>query len=131
LASPGYAADDAATLSQIYRVSFRSTFLDPSRIDELNLTLAPKTARDGQEVARLLGGDMAHFDWWPDLASLTVPTLVIQGKADPMPLAMARALADSIPNAKLAVLDSGHFPEIEDPAGLVAAVSNFLAQLVR
>jgi proline iminopeptidase len=130
LASPGYAAHDAATLSEIYRLSFRSTFLDPSRIDELNLKLAPKTAHDGQEVARLLGGDMAHLDWWPDLPSLTVPSLVIQGKADPMPLAMAKALAGAIPNAKLAVLDSGHFPEIEDPTGLVAAVSNFLAQLV-
>jgi proline iminopeptidase len=131
LASPGYAARDAATLSEIYRVSFRSTLLDPSRIDELNLKLSPKTAHDGQDVARLLGGDMAHLDWWPDLPSLTVPTLVIQGKADPMPLAMAQALVAAIPQAKLAVLDSGHFPEIEDPTGLVAAVSNFLAQLVR
>jgi proline iminopeptidase len=131
LASPGYAAHDAGTLSAIYRISFRSTFLDPSRIDALNLELAPKTARDGQEVARLLGGDMAHLDWWPDLPSLAVPTLVIQGKADPMPLAMAQALAAAIPQAKLTVLDSGHFPEIEDPTGLVAAVSNFLAQLVR
>lgn len=131
LASPAYAAHDPATLSEIYRVSYRSTFLDPSRIDELNLKMAPRTARDGQEVARLLGGDMAHLDWWSELPSLPVPTLVIQGKADPMPLAMARALVQAIPQAKLAVLDSGHFPEIEDPTGLVAAVSNFLAQLAR
>jgi proline iminopeptidase len=131
LASPGYAAHAAGTLSEIYRVSFRSTFLDPSRVDDLNLELAPKTAHNGQEVARLLGGDMAHLDWWSDLPSLTVPTLVIQGKADPMPLAMARALVEAIPQAKLAVLESGHFPEVEDPTGLVAAVSNFLAQVAR
>jgi len=131
MASPGYAAHDPATLSAIYRISFRSTFLDPSRVDELDLELAPRTAHDGQEVARLLGGDMAHLDWWSELPFLTVPTLVIQGKADPMPLAMAQALVEAIPQAKLAVLASGHFPEIEDPTGLVGAVSTFLAHLAR
>lgn len=130
-ASPGFAAHDAATLSEVYRVAFRSTFLDPRRIDDLNLELSPTTAHDGQEVARLLGGDMRDLDWWGRLPSLSVPTLVMQGKADPMPMAMARALVEAIPGARLAVLNSGHFPEVEDPTGLVAAVSNFLAQLAR
>ena len=131
VASPGYAAHDAATLAEIYRVAYRSTFLDPRRIGDLNLKLLPLTARNGPEVARLLGGEMADVDWWPELPSLDVPTLVVQGRADPMPLAMARALVEALPRAQLAVLDSGHFPEIEDPSGLVAAVSNFLTQLSR
>jgi len=38
---------------------------------------------------------------------------------------------DSLPRAQLAVLNSGRFPEVEDPEGLVAAVSTFLAQLTR
>ena len=131
LASPGYAARDAATLSEIYKVSFRSTFLDPNRVDELNLDLLPATAHNGQTVAQLLGKDMADIDWWSQLPTLDVPTLVIQGRADPMPMAMAQALVAALPRAQLAVLNSGHFPEVEDPEGLVAAVSTFLAQLAR
>ena len=131
MASPGYEAHDAATLSEVYRVAYRSTFLDPRRVDELNLKLLPSTAHNGAQVAQLLGADMTDLDWWDRLPSLTVPTLVLQGKADPEPMAMAQALIQAIPGARLAVLDSGHFPEIEDPTGLVAAVSNFLAQLAR
>lgn len=130
-ASPGYAARDPATLSEVDRVTFRSMLLDPQRVDELNLNLLPQTAHNGQVVARLLRADMANIDWWPELPTLDVPTLVLQGRADPMPMAMARALVDSLPRAQLAVLNSGRFPEVEDPEGLVAAVSTFLAQLTR
>ncbi len=129
VASPGYAAHDAATLSEIYKVAFRSEFLDPKRVDELKLKLLPATAHNGPEVARLLGTDVADIDWWPLLPTLESPTLVIQGRADPMPMAMVQELVATLPRAQLAVMNAGHFPEVEDPAGLVAAVSTFLARL--
>jgi proline iminopeptidase len=130
-ASPGYAAKDPATLSEVDRITFRSMFLDPQRVDELNLNLLPQTAHNGPVVAALLRADMANIDWWPQLPTLDVPTLVVQGRADPMPMAMAQALVAALPRAQLAVLNSGRFPEVEDPEGLVAAVSTFLAQLAR
>jgi pimeloyl-ACP methyl ester carboxylesterase len=51
----------------------------------------------------------------------------IHGRYDVMPLAMSRALVSTLPHARLAVLESGHFPFVEDPAGLVSAVEGFLA----
>jgi pimeloyl-ACP methyl ester carboxylesterase len=46
----------------------------------------------------------------PPLSSITAPTLVIHGTADPMfPIAHGEALADTIPNAKLLTLEhAGH-----------------------
>lgn len=131
LASPGYAARDPATISEVYKVRLRAMFLDPQRVADLNLKILPETAHNGAEVARMLGADSTGIDWWSRLPTLNVPTLVVQGRADPMPMAMARALVAALPQATLSVLNSGCFPEVEDPQGLVAAVSTFLAQLTR
>ena len=44
----------------------------------------------------------------PPLSSITAPTLVIHGTADPMfPVAHGEALADTIPNATLLTLEHG------------------------
>ncbi|MDH5758790.1 MAG: alpha/beta fold hydrolase [Gemmatimonadota bacterium] len=125
--SEGFRAGDPATVSAVYRLAFRSTMRDPDRVDEVDLTMAPSTARDGSTVARLLGGSMGGMDRWDRLSSLQAPTLVIHGTFDPTPAAMAAALADSIPGGRLVTLPTGHFPFVEDPRGLVAAVSAFLA----
>jgi pimeloyl-ACP methyl ester carboxylesterase len=37
----------------------------------------------------------------------------------------------SFPRGRLVVLESGHFPYLEDPDGLLSAVSSFLVDLAR
>jgi proline iminopeptidase len=130
-ASPGYEARDPNTVSEMYRLAYRGTLRNPARIDDLNLGLSRRTAENGSEVARLLGASMGPVDWWADLRDLSVPTLVIHGRYDVMPVEMSRALAAALPDGRLAVLESGHFPFVEDPRGLVAAVTGFLAELPR
>ena len=78
-----------------------------------------------------LGSSLGAVDWWEELASLDVPVLVIHGRYDAMPTAMAQALADTLPRADVAVLNTGHFPYVEDPTALLEAVSAFLAGLGR
>jgi proline iminopeptidase len=130
-ASEGYAARDPATMSAVYKVAFRSTLRVPERVSELNLDLSGRTARNGPEVARLLGGELKDVNWWDALPEMDVPTLVVHGRYDPIPPAMARALAEALPLGQLVLLPTGHFPYIEDPGGLVEAVSAFLAGLQR
>lgn len=130
-ASEGFAARDAATLSQVYRVAFRQTLRDRSRIGELDLDLAESTADNGQEVARLLGGSMGQLDWWDRLPGIDVPTLVLHGRYDAMPLVVSQEIASALPRGRLVVLDSGHFPYIEDPDGLISAVSSFFVDVSR
>jgi pimeloyl-ACP methyl ester carboxylesterase len=60
---------------------------------------------------RQLAAIIASGDRTPRLASLTLPTLVLHGEADPLiPIAAGRALADAIPGARfLPIADMGHF----------------------
>ncbi len=130
-ATEGFEARDPATLSQVYRVSFRSTLRDRSLIGELDLDLAPSTAKNGQDVARLLGGGLVGIDWWERLPQIRVPTLVLHGRFDALPVEMSLELAETLPVGAFQVLDSGHFPYVEDREGLLAAISGFFASLDR
>ena len=126
-ASAGYAERDAETMSRIYRTAFRGTMHAPDRVAELHLDLAERTAKNGPDVARLLGTSMQGFDAWDWLGELQMPALVLHGRWEPAPVAMARELAATLPHGRFVELDSGHFPYIEDPQGLTSAVSAFLA----
>ncbi len=128
-ASEGFKARDPATVSAVYRLMFRPEFHDPARESALNLDLSRATAQNGPKVDSLIEASMGDIDWWSRLSSIQTPTLVLHGRYDVTPLAMAQALADSLPNGQLKVLDSGHFPFIEDAPGLTSAVSVFLQDL--
>ena len=68
---------------------------------------------------------MSHDDRsHPPLSSITAPTLVIHGTADPMfPLAHGEALASEIPGATLLVLDrAGHGVDPADWPIIVPAI---------
>ena len=130
-ASEGFVAGDAATLSEVYRIMFRPTLKDPDRVQELDLDLAASTAKNGREVARLLGTGMGELDWWSRLAEVEAPTLVLHGRFDLPPMEMSIALAEALPVGSFQSLDSGHFPYLEDREGLLAAISGFFAGLPR
>lgn len=128
-ASEGFEARDPATLSRFYRLAFRGVMRDPDRVEELDLDLASTTARQGQDVARLLGASMGAVEWWDRISAVEVPTLVLHGRYDAPPTDMARELAEAFPLGTFVVLDSGHFPYLEDRQGLLSAVSSFFASL--
>ena len=131
VASEGFQARSAPVLSEIYRISFKATLRNPERVSELDLELSRRTAQNGQDVARLLGTSLGPVDWWDRLADLTTPTLVVHGRHDLPPTAMAEELAAALPQGRLVILNTGHFPYMEDPAGLLEAVSAFLTGLER
>lgn len=128
-ASEGFQARDPATLSRFYRLAFRSIMKEPDRVDELDLDLAGTTARQGQDVAQLLGTSLGEVEWWDRLASIEAPALVLQGSYDAPPTDMGRELAEAFPLGTFQVLDAGHFPYLEDREGLLSAVSSFFASL--
>ena len=129
--SEGFEARDPATVSRVYRVAFRASMRDPDRVDELALDLAGPTARNGAEIARLLGESLGTVEWWDRLSGIGAPTLVLHGRYDLPPQEMSLALAEAFPLGSFEVLDSGHFPYLEDREGLQAAVSGFFAGLGR
>lgn len=70
----------------------------------------------------------ARPDSTPDLAGITVPTLVIAGEEDAIiPLAEAQTMAAAIPGAQLVPIPgAGHLANMEEPGAFNAAVRAFL-----
>jgi 3-oxoadipate enol-lactonase len=70
---------------------------------------------------------LAFADLRADLATISIPTLVITGRHDPVTtVADGEALCASIRGAQLAVLNASHISNVEDPAGFTSALRNFL-----
>ena len=72
---------------------------------------------------------LAHMDLRPHLRKVRNPTLVLCGALDQTtPPALARELAQSIPNATYREIpDCGHCPMLEQPAALVDAINEFMS----
>lgn len=60
------------------------------------------------------------------LPRIRVPTLVVHGTRDPIPLASAEATARAIGAAVVALEDCGHVPYVEQPEALRAALDAFV-----
>lgn len=127
--SEGFAARDPGTVSRLYWAAFRPTFADRARADWLRVDFTELTARRGGDVAAGVMGPLGAFDYWDEVQTISSPTLIVHGAADPSPLAVPTALRDAIAGAELVVLeDSGHFPFLEEPDAFREAVGSFLAQ---
>jgi pimeloyl-ACP methyl ester carboxylesterase len=72
-----------------------------------------------------------RFDVGERLAAIRTPTLVLAGAEDRLtPLAYGRFLAETIPGARLVEIPAaGHFPQLEQPHTVNAAIREFLARL--
>jgi len=71
---------------------------------------------------------LAHdYDVRAGLARIVAPTLVVVGRHDWVcPPAAGRVIAESIPDARLVELDTGHFPFSEAPGPFQQAVRAYL-----
>lgn len=60
---------------------------------------------------------------------LTCPVLVLHGRHDPLPLEWAEELAETLPEARLVVLErSGHVPYVEEPERTFGEIRRFLEE---
>lgn len=93
-----------------------------------DLCAAPAEAlRNFSNINRSIMDSLGAFDVRPQLAGITVPTLVIHGASDPIPMASARDWAASLSNGRLLVIEqSGHFPFVERPDAFFPAATAFL-----
>jgi len=70
---------------------------------------------------------LRDVDLRPQVASMTVPTLLIHGEHDPLvPLAAARWLHEQLPDSQLELFGgSGHAPFLHDPLRFAELIGNF------
>lgn len=123
---------DTSAVNGILRATFRTLFTDRTLADQLAINLDQRTVSNMGAVASLVMGSVPVFDFWTEAATITVPTLIVQGADDAMPLEMVRELARAIPGAELRIIEgAGHFPYIEKPGETFAAIQDFLRRSTR
>jgi proline iminopeptidase len=129
--SDAFKQRDSSAVNPMLRIFFRASFADPSLASKLDVHEDQRTSHNMVPVAMLVMGPLGpNFDLWPEVATIRVPTLIVHGAEDLVPLDMPRELASTIPGAQLAVIQgAGHFPYIEKPAETFAAINQFLARV--
>jgi pimeloyl-ACP methyl ester carboxylesterase len=112
--------DPAAYRQRTFELSVAGYFADPARARDL--TPFRVTGRVQQSTWESLG----DFDLLPALRTLRVPSLVVHGRQDPIPLESAVAIADALGAEHCWLDDCGHVPYVEQPTALRDAVTRFL-----
>lgn len=114
---------DAGIHSAYTRAFFPAWFARREIADTVQLPRS--TSETGAAVASRLWRD--GYDWSQLARALPVPTLVIHGEEDVIPLESARTLVAVLPRASLAVIpEAGHLPFIEAPDRFFQIVEDFL-----
>lgn len=116
--------DPDAYRQRAFELSVAGYFADPAATHDL--TPFRVTGRVQQTVWESLG----NFDLLADgsLQTVTVPTLIVHGREDPIPLTSSQAAARAM-NATLVIVDgSGHVPYVEQPYALFSAIRRFLRE---
>lgn len=112
--------DPDAYKQRTFELSVAAYFADPLRASDL--TPFRVTGRVQQSTWDSLG----DFDLLPQLESVRVPTLIVHGWQDPIPVDSSIAAARAM-RARLVVLESsGHVPYVEQPDALFATIEQFL-----
>jgi len=112
--------DPEAYRQRSFELSVAGYFADPARAHDL--TPFRVVGRVQQSVWASLG----DFDLRSALRGIRVPTLIVHGRQDPIPLASSEAVADAL-GAKLVVLENcGHVPYVEQSPSLFDAMREFL-----
>jgi proline iminopeptidase len=119
------ATPDLAVHAAYAQAYFPAWFADRAFADSVN-PLRGDSVTGAHVVARLRRDG---YDWIDQLRDLPVPTLVVHGAADVLPLSEAERTAQLLARARLVPIpEAGHNPFWEAPDAFFAAVHAFLAE---
>jgi proline iminopeptidase len=130
-ASRGFQEGDPVTLERLHHLIFQTYCYLPENANLLHTRLSSQAAKNGQKIYEYFREALfaKNFNLLPQLEKLNIPTLVIHGNADVIPLVTAEHIAQTIPHAQFIVIkDCGHFPYVEQPAFYFSSIDNFLAR---
>ena len=122
---------DLAACREYYQLWFTPFFGESNAASRMKGNVcagSPESLKNKPNIDRSTFASLGNWDWTPSLRGVRVPTLIIQGELDPLPIASAREWAAAMPDARLLALKGvGHFPYVETPEVFFAAVDAFLA----
>ena len=126
--SEGFRTGNPAVVEDVFRTIYRPWLGDRSAAVRFRFGLDLEAALRGRAVGARVSASDAGLARWADLGRLIVPTLIVHGELDPIPVEMARRLAGQVEGSRLDVLEgAGHFPMVERPERLNEILREFLA----
>jgi proline iminopeptidase len=121
--SARYQEGDPDTVADYYRIHFRATFRLQEHLEKVIRSLRASFTKEGVLKARAVEEHLMHETWLrseydllPRLSQLRIPTLLIHGDYDHIPVECAVHIAQAIPGVHFVMLnDCGHFSYLECP----------------
>ena len=128
-----YQQGDPDTVAEYYRSHFSMTLKQPEQLESLIASLRASFTKEGILKAnaieeRLYDGTWLSSDYnlLPKLEQLDIPTLVIYGDYDFIPIECAAHITKAIPGARFVLLkDCGHFSYLECPNEVRKELNDF------
>ncbi len=119
------AGTDSVMAEQVRLIFPGAYFFDHKIGQAFGATMNPGNCH--RKTHALLIGEMLNYDLRPALGQLQIPTLVLQGRQDPVDLEIADETRAAIPLARLAIIErAGHFSWLEQPEVFAQDVIDFL-----
>ncbi|HET9299120.1 MAG TPA: alpha/beta fold hydrolase [Candidatus Polarisedimenticolaceae bacterium] len=139
LESVGYREGDPEAVTARYRIHFKWALRRPGDYERVITRMHAAFVQQGKEgilKARKVEDRLVSDTWQrpgydllPKLHDLRIPTLVLVGDHDFIPVELAERLARAIPGAKLVKLkECGHFAYLESPEEVRRAVDGFFGK---
>ncbi len=120
----------SANITKMYKVLFSVYFYNPKDESELSLNMTEKSEKSGFKVLEVMNETSwmkPEINLYPQLEKLNVPTLIVHGKEDIIPLWTAEKIKAAIPGAQMITLEEcGHFSYIEKPDQVFSRIDLFL-----
>jgi len=119
-----YKNADPDAVTAYYRIHFKAAFARPAEYERFMSLLSASFTREGILKARAIESrlmsetwSLPGYDLLPKLKGLKIPSLVITGDHEFIPVSTAEHIAGAIPNSRLVTLKNcGHFSYMECPA---------------
>jgi proline iminopeptidase len=129
----GYQEGDPVAVAAYYRIHFKQALARPEDLEKVIATLKASFTKEGVLKARKVEDRLMNETWsssqyslLPKLEKVSIPTLVIYGDHDFIPVETAAHIARAIPKARLVTLkDCGHFSYLECPDAVRKEIQDF------
>ena len=121
--SARYQAGNLEAEAEYYRIHFSVALRRPERLEQVLDRLRTHFTETSVLTARAIEQRLYDETWKsdgydlvPKLQALDIPTLVLHGEDDLIPVALAARIAQAMPRGRLTVLEEcGHFAYLETP----------------
>jgi proline iminopeptidase len=114
---------------ECFKLDAALRFYDPTKALAMDDTTEENTAKNAANIRSLLTTSFNRRQKEIDttLRTLSVPTVIIHGDFDPIPIGASEYIQQRIPASQLVIIkESGHFPFVEQPEMFFTAIRAFM-----